>query len=91
VEISNKPKAKDAAIPELDVYLGVMLLGIVCIFASIIHNRQKLKVYTLIVAIGAILYLLYMLRSYIENRKNISEKEALDKDLKEAEEYKVTT
>ncbi|MDB5185283.1 MAG: hypothetical protein JWN38_1091 [Candidatus Saccharibacteria bacterium] len=90
-EISNKPRAKDSAIPELDVYLGVMLLGIVCIFASIIHNHRKLGVYIHIVAVGAVLYMLYMMRSYTENRKNIAEKEALDKDLNEAEEYKVTT
>jgi len=90
-KIANRPKQIDHAFPELDIYLATMLLGIALIFASFIGSNITMHIYFASLVAVAVGYVLYMVRSYNLNHANILEKEKLEKELEEADNYKVSS
>lgn len=74
---------------ELDAYLGVMLLGFACIFGSVIDNSSRLVMYGVVVFFAALGYATYILFTYYKVKEGIAERERLQRELKDAEQYKV--
>lgn len=86
---AGEPKKADRPTFELDIYLGIMLIGFACIFGSVIDNPHRLLLYGLVILTVVLGYVLHIAISYRRVQGLLHERERLRQQLRDAEQYRV--